>query len=52
MMAPTRAAVGTGPPLTGGETGPTTVPLGFNINFYGTEYSGVYINNNGNITFD
>jgi hypothetical protein len=31
---------------------PTTVPLGFNINFYGTEFSGAYINNNGNLTFD
>ncbi len=40
------------PPCTGAETGPTPVPLGFNINFYGTEYSGAYINNNGNITFD
>ncbi len=34
-----------------GETGPTLYPLGFNINFFGTEYSGVYINTNGNITF-
>jgi hypothetical protein len=27
------------------------IPFGFNINFYGTEYSGAYVNNNGNITF-
>ena len=36
----------------GSETGPTTVPLGFNIDYFGTEYSGAYVNNNGNITFD
>ena len=40
------------PPCTDSEVGPTTVPLGFSINLYGTEYSGAYINNNGNITFD
>jgi len=28
------------------------VALGFSINFYGNPYSGVYVNNNGNITFD
>jgi hypothetical protein len=33
-----------------GETVP--VPFGFNVNFYGTEYGGAYVNNNGNITFD
>src|SRR6202035_5874241 len=27
------------------------IPFGFNINFYGHEYSGVYVNNNGNLTF-
>ena len=27
------------------------VPTGFTFNFFGTLYSGVYINNNGNITF-
>src|SRR5262249_46602104 len=31
---------------------PTTVPLGFTINFYGASYGNVYINNNGNLTFD
>ena len=30
------------PACTGTETGPATVPLGFNVNFYGTEYSSVY----------
>jgi len=27
------------------------IPFGFDINYYGTEYSGVYINTNGNLTF-
>ena len=34
-----------------GETGPTTYPIGFNINFFGSKYSAAYVNNNGNITF-
>lgn len=38
-------------PGPGGETGPTTYPIGFNINFFGTEYNSTYVNNNGNITF-
>lgn len=33
-----------------GSTG--LVSLGFNANFFGTTYSNVYVNNNGNITFD
>jgi hypothetical protein len=33
-----------------GSTG--LVSLGFNANFFGTSYSNVYVNNNGNITFD
>ncbi|MFN2511680.1 MAG: Calx-beta domain-containing protein [Pyrinomonadaceae bacterium] len=28
------------------------VPLGFTINFFGTSYSSVFVNNNGNVTFD
>ena len=36
---------------TGSDTGPATVPLGFNINFFGTEFRLAYVNNNGNITF-
>ena len=28
------------------------VPFGFTLNFYGTNFSGAFINNNGNITFD
>jgi hypothetical protein len=41
------------PPCPGpnGELGPTTVPIGFNIDFFGTEFSSAYVNNNGNITF-
>jgi len=41
------------PPCPGpsGEAGPTTVPIGFNINFFGSEFNSAYVNNNGNITF-
>jgi len=28
------------------------VPIGFTINFFGTSYSHLYVNNNGNVTFD
>jgi hypothetical protein len=28
------------------------VPLGFAVNFFGVTYSGLYVNNNGNVTFD
>ncbi len=27
-------------------------PLGFNLDFFGTAYNEVYVNNNGNVTFD
>jgi hypothetical protein len=30
---------------------PQVFPFGFNINFFGTEEPGAYINNNGNLTF-
>lgn len=33
-----------------GSTG--LVPLGFNINFFGSGFNQTYVNNNGNITFD
>lgn len=33
-----------------GSTG--LVPIGFNLNFFGTTYSSLYVNNNGNVTFD
>jgi hypothetical protein len=33
-----------------GSTG--LVPLGFTSNFFGTSYTGTFINNNGNLTFD
>ena len=35
-----------------GQTGPTAVPFGFNINFFGTQYGSAFVNNNGNITFN
>lgn len=31
---------------------PTTVPLPFTINYFGTNYNALYLNNNGNVTFD
>jgi hypothetical protein len=34
-----------------GQNGPEPYPFGFNLNFYGTEYGGAYVNSNGNITF-
>jgi hypothetical protein len=34
-----------------GGDGPEAYPLGFDINFFGSEFGGAYINNNGNITF-
>jgi hypothetical protein len=33
-----------------GSTG--LVPIGFPINFFGTSYTNLYVNNNGNVTFD
>ncbi len=33
-----------------GSTGP--VDIGFSLNFFGTTYTQVYVNNNGNVTFD
>lgn len=38
------------PPNDDGSTG--LVPIGFGVNFFGTRYESVYVNNNGNITFD
>jgi hypothetical protein len=31
-------------------TGPVSLP--FSVNFFGTTYSSLYVNNNGNVTFD
>lgn len=31
---------------------PATIPIGFSINFYGQTFSNLYLNNNGNVTFD
>jgi len=28
------------------------IPIGFTINFYGTNFANVFVNNNGNVTFD
>jgi hypothetical protein len=44
-------------PVTGSDAGipdgtPTTVPIGFSVNFYGQTFSNLYVNNNGNVTFD
>jgi hypothetical protein len=44
-------------PVTGSDAGipdgtPTTVPIGFSVNFYGQTFSNLYLNNNGNVTFD
>src|SRR4051794_25827405 len=33
-----------------GSTG--AVNIGFTLNFFGTNYSNLYVNNNGNVTFD
>ncbi len=39
--------------LSGNDDGSTgVVPLGFTAKFYGQNYTSVYINNNGNLTFD
>jgi hypothetical protein len=39
--------------LPGNDDGSTGLePLGFTANFFGTNYSALYINNNGNLTFD
>jgi hypothetical protein len=36
----------------GGTCAGTPVPIGFNIDFYGTTFSSMYINTNGNVTFN
>lgn len=37
--------------LPANDDGYTQVDLGFNVTFYGTTYSSLYINNNGNVSF-
>ena len=37
------------PPNDDGSTG--AIPLGFTVNFFGVNYSSVFVNNNGNVTF-
>jgi PKD repeat protein len=44
-------------PATGSGSGippgtPVAVPIGFSINFYGRTFTNLYVNNNGNVTFD
>lgn len=44
-------------PVTGSNQGtpqgaPALVPIGFSVNFYGQTFTNLYVNNNGNITFD
>ena len=45
-------------PCTGANSGPppdcaaVVVPIGFSLNFYGVTFSNLYVNNNGNVTFD
>src|SRR3954471_21590718 len=34
------------------ESTTTAVPLGFDANFFGTTYNQVFVNNNGNVSFD
>ena len=31
---------------------PSTVPIGFSVSFYGNTFDNLYVNNNGNVTFD
>ena len=39
--------------LTGNDDGSTgLVPIGFSVNFFGITYTNVYVNNNGNVTFN
>src|SRR5215469_17621317 len=44
-------------PVTGPDVGippgtPVVIPIGFPLNFYGQTFSSLYLNNNGNVTFD
>jgi|SRR5271166_130042 len=39
-------------PASGGTCAGTPVPIGFGVNFYGTTYSSLYVNTNGNVSFD
>jgi choice-of-anchor A domain-containing protein len=61
--APARSAIAT-LPVSGGDACTTStlratddgstglVPLPFGVNFFGSRYRGLYVNNNGNVTFD
>ena len=39
-------------PTDGGTCAGTLVPIGFSVNYFGSVFSALYINTNGNITFD
>lgn len=40
-------------PLSANDDGSTAaVPIGFTLNFFGTDYTTLFVNNNGNVTFD
>ena len=53
-VVPNSAITGFVPvPFAGNDDGTVSnVPLGFNINFFGTRYATAFVNNNGNVTFD
>ncbi len=36
----------------GDDNSSAAVNIGFTLNFFGTNYSSLYVNNNGNVTFD
>lgn len=51
--AAVRAGMFTANTLAGNDDGSTgLVPLGFDVNFFGVTYDDLYVNNNGNVTFD
>ncbi len=39
-------------PADGGTCAGTPVSIGFNVDFYGTTYNSLYVNTNGNVSFD
>ena len=53
QAAAVRSGLFTGNTLTRNDDGSTgLVNIGFNTNFYGTNYSQLFVNNNGNVTFN
>lgn len=39
-------------PASGGTCPGTLIPIGFTVNFFGVNFSSLYLNTNGNVTFD